>query len=233
MALRLAALGHRVTPHLTARMVRDAAHLDALLAAMARGPISDVFVIGGDASPPRGEYSSAGELLGLIRERTSRIRTIGIAGYPEGHPAIDSPTLARALEEKSKVADYITTQMCFDAEVILNWVRDTRERGITLPVLIGMPGPVDRRRLLEVSMRIGVGPSLAFVRKQRGLRNLLRRPAVAADELFDALTPRVEGRRLRIDGFHYYTFNQLLDTWRWERHKQTEYKEANHELSQP
>ena len=26
-------------------------------------------------------------------------------------------------------------------------------------------------------------------------------------------------RELNIEGFHFYTFNQLVDTWRWEREK--------------
>jgi len=219
LALRLAALGHTVTPHLTARMVRDAAHLDALLAAMARGPITDVFVIGGDASLPQGEYSSAGELLGMVRERASGIRTIGIAGYPEGHPAIDSATLVRALEEKSKVADYITTQMCFDPEAVRRWVTRQRERGITLPILIGMAGKVSRGRLLELSVRIGVGPSLAFLRKQRGLRSLIARSSTA-DRLYDALAPTLDDPRLNIAGFHFFTFNRRIDTWQWQLGKQ-------------
>lgn len=79
---------------------------------------------------------------------------------------------------------------------------------------------VDRRRLLEVSMRIGVGPSLAFLRKQRGLRSLLGRSRVTPDRVYDALLPGLEDRPgLNVTGFHYYTFNQLVDTWKWERQK--------------
>jgi methylenetetrahydrofolate reductase (NADPH) len=109
--------------------------------------------------------------------------------------------------------------MCFDADVLLRWLRSVREQGQELPVQIGMPGAVDRRRLVEVSMRIGVGPSLSFVRKQRGLQALLRRSSSTADKLYDALARRVEDPSLNVAGFHYYTLNQLLDTWSWERHK--------------
>jgi hypothetical protein len=53
----------------------------------------------GDATPRHGPYSSAGELLPEIREHPHRPRRLGIAGYPEGHPLIDSGALADALED--------------------------------------------------------------------------------------------------------------------------------------
>jgi methylenetetrahydrofolate reductase (NADPH) len=218
-AARLAALGHAVTPHLAARAVRDRDHLDRLLGSVSEAGIDDLFVIGGDNGEPAGEFSAAADLLPLIRENPHGVLTIGIAAYPEGHPLIGSDALARVLEQKAPFADYMTTQMCFDAEVLLGWLRTTRAEGLTLPVHIGMPGIVDRRRLLEVSIRIGVGPSVAYVRKQRGLFGLLRRPASTVEKLYDALAPGVDDATLGVDGFHYYTLNQLLDTWEWERSK--------------
>jgi methylenetetrahydrofolate reductase (NADPH) len=219
VARRLTALGHTVTVHVAARMVRDRAHLDELLAKIAEAGVEDVFLIGGDATPPHGPWSSAVDLLPVICEHPQRPATIGIAGYPEGHPLIDSETLARVLEQKSALAGYITTQLCFDAQALVAWIRDTRQRGVDLPVLVGLPGVVNRRRLLAMSLRIGVGPSLAFLRKQRGLRNLIGPSTVTPDRLYDDLAPCVDDRELKIEGFHYYTFNQLMDTWNWEREK--------------
>jgi methylenetetrahydrofolate reductase (NADH) len=217
-ATRLRALGHDVTAHLAARMVRDRAHLDNVLATMADAGI-DAFVIGGDASPPAGPYSSAGEVLPLVHEHPHRPGSIGIAGYPEGHPLIDDATLARVLQEKSALADYVTTQLCFDPDALLAWVRRTREAGVELPVLAGVPGIVDRAKLLEISMRVGVGPSLSFLRKQGGLRGLLRLSGASADRLYDALAPYVDDPELNLAGFHYFTFNRLVATWEWERSK--------------
>jgi methylenetetrahydrofolate reductase (NADPH) len=219
VAGRLHALGHAVTVHLAARMVRDRAHLDALMAGMAAAGVDDVFVIGGDTDPPLGAFASAVELVPLIAAHPERPRTIGIAGYPEGHPLISPAELDEALREKSRFADYITTQMCFDPEALRAWITRQREQGMTLPVLIGMPGKVARRRLLEMSLRIGVGPSLAFLRKQRGLRSLLSRRSTA-DRLYRALAPSLEDQQLNVAGFHFFTFNQLIDTWEWQQRKQ-------------
>jgi methylenetetrahydrofolate reductase (NADPH) len=198
-----------------ARMVRDRGHLDELLDAMGQAE-ADLFLIGGDATPPLGPWSSAVELLPVISEHPQRPSEIGIAGYPEGHPLIDSATLADVLKRKSTLAGYITTQLCFDPEALLAWLRETREGGVTLPVLVGLPGVVDRRRLLEMSMRIGVGPSLSFLRKQRGLRKLLGPSRVTPDRVYDGLAPFLGDRELNVIGFHYYTFNQLVETWKWE-----------------
>jgi methylenetetrahydrofolate reductase (NADH) len=214
---RLRALGHSVTPHIAARMVRDEAHLDALLDGIADADLDGVFLIGGDADP-QGQYESAGELLPLIADHPRRPTTIGIAGYPEGHPLISDEELDAALREKSRLSDYVTTQMCFDSDAVRSWVVRQRENGVGLPVMIGMPGKVKRRRLVEMSARIGVGQSISFVRKQRGIRQLLSRRS-AIDPLYDALLPALGDSQLRIAGFHFFTFNQLVDTWEWYRQK--------------
>jgi methylenetetrahydrofolate reductase (NADPH) len=168
-------------------------------------------VVGGDAPQPLGVYSSAVQLLPLIHEHPSRPRALGIAGYPEAHPLIDPATLDDALEQKLPYADYVTTQLCFEPDSILRFARE-----IDLPVIVGMPGIVDPKRLLEISVKVGVGPSLRYLRKQRGLRRLFRLSG-SADALYDALAPHAGV----IDGFHYFTFNRLLDTWNWERGKRT------------
>jgi methylenetetrahydrofolate reductase (NADPH) len=219
IAGRLHALGHAVTVHVAARMVRDRAHLDALLESMAEAGADDLFLIGGDADPPHGDYASAVELLPLVADHPNRPRKIGIAGYPEGHPLIDDEELERALRDKARLADYVTTQMCFDPKAVRKWIARERKSGLTIPVLIGLPGKVATRRLLEMSVRIGVGPSLAFLRKQRGIRRLLFARS-SVDRLYDGLAATLADPELNVAGFHFFTFNQLVDTWEWEQTKQ-------------
>jgi methylenetetrahydrofolate reductase (NADPH) len=204
VATELCGSGHSVTVHVAARMVRDREHLDALLAGMADACVDDLFLIGGDAERPLGDYASAVDLLPIIAEHPQRPATIGIAGYPEGHPRVADDDLERALREKSRLADYVVTQMCFDAEALQRWI----ERHGELPVFVGMPGRVTRRKLLRMSARIGVGPSVDFLRKQRGLRRLLS-PRSTVDRLY------AEIERLDVAGFQFFTFNELADTWEW------------------
>ena len=213
VACRMRAKGHAVIVHLAARMVRDAEHLDALLARMAAGGVADVFLIGGDGAKPLGSYMSAMDLLPELRAHELAPRTIGVAGYPEGHPLIDETRLDAVLAEKVPLADYMTSQMCFDPSALVRWLERTRERGVSLPLYAGLPGVVDRKRLLEISLRVGVGASVSFIRKQRGLTRLFERGNDHAARLHAAVAPLVGGE-LGIAGLHFYTFNRLVETTR-------------------
>lgn len=204
VATELCGSGHSVTVHVAARMVHDREHLDALLAGMADACVDDLFLIGGDAERPLGDYSSAVDLLPVIAEHPQRPAAIGIAGYPEGHPRVTDDDLEEALREKSRLADYVVTQMCFEPEALQRWI----DRHGELPVFIGMPGRVTRRKLLKMSARIGVGPSVDFLRKQRGVRRLLS-PRSTVDRLYAQI------ERLDVAGFQFFTFNELADTWEW------------------
>ena len=217
-AARVRQLGHSVTVNIAARMVRDRDHLDQLLAGMADAGVEDLFLIAGDIEDPVGDYSSAVELLPLVADHPERPELIGVAGYPEGHPLISDDELERALRAKSRLADYVVTQMCFDAQTLRGWIEREREQGLELPVVIGMPGKVTRRKLVRMATRIGVGPSLDFLRKQKGLRALLSRRSTA-DRLFDGVVPLLDDPRLAVAGFQYFTFNELLQTWEWHQDK--------------
>jgi methylenetetrahydrofolate reductase (NADPH) len=218
-AERLRALGHRVTLHLAARMVRDCGHLDAILARTDAAGIDDLFVVGGDVQEPVGPYSSAGELLEVLSSHPLRPPAIGIAAYPEGHPLIADRELDAALERKAPLATYLVTQICFDADALFTWLAQRRARGIALPLYAGTTGQVDRRRLLEVSVQVGVGPSLRFLRKQRGARRLLRGSGDAVERFHDAIDARRDDPGLGIAGFHFFTFNELVATWRRQQER--------------
>jgi methylenetetrahydrofolate reductase (NADPH) len=214
-AVRLHALGHGVTLHIAARMVRSESHLDEIVTRAHEAGIDDFFVVGGDAPDPLGPYAGAAELLDPLVAHPRRPRVIGIAGYPEGHPFIEQTVLSAALEEKARLADYIATQLCFSKDALLGWLESVRAQGIALPVFVGAVGPIERRKLLEISMRIGVGPSLRFVRKQRGLTRLFRSPFASAARFYDAVAPLVGDPRYGIAGFHFFTFNELIATRNW------------------
>ena len=152
VAERLRGVGHTVTLHVAARMVRGEDHLTEILERTRGCGIDDLFVIGGDAEEPLGPFTAAGELLDVLVEHPLRPATIGIGGYPEGHPLIAPDVLEAALAEKAKVADYVVTQLCFDVRVLRSWLDGVRARGIQQPVLIGAvgtrraaPAPRDRR----------------------------------------------------------------------------------------
>jgi methylenetetrahydrofolate reductase (NADPH) len=214
---RIRALGHGVTAHVAVRMVRDRAHLETVLERAHAAGIDDLFVVGGDEKEPHGPYTGAGEVLEILADHPLRPARIGVGAYPEGHPLIDERTLDDALARKDELADYMATQLCFDTGALLRWLEGVRAKGVTLPLYAGVPGPIDRRKLLEISTKVGVGQSLRFLRKQNGLLSLFRRPGHEAEGLRDALAPLVGDPQLRLAGLHLYTFNELVSTWEWSQ----------------
>ncbi|MEK8174953.1 methylenetetrahydrofolate reductase [Streptomyces sp. M19] len=107
-------------------------------------------------------------LLDVIRSgllQQHGVRRVGMSGYPEGHPRIPRERLWSALEHKAaalaeeNLAGDIITQFGFDADPALTWIENLRERGIDLPVRIGVPGPAGVRRLLSYAARFGWAPA--------------------------------------------------------------------------
>jgi hypothetical protein len=135
---------------------------------------------------------------------------------------------------KAPLADYVTTQMCFDPDAVRRWSDIIRARGVTLPVLIGTPGAVDRIRLVKMALRLGIGASLGFLRKQRGLWHLLGLGRPARERVHDALAACLDDPDRNLVGFHYYTFNQLADTWTRVRERTNGDRRSHHDdQSQP
>ena len=83
---KLTARGYRVIPHLSARLVRDDAHLAEIVARLTACGVDDVFVPAGDADPPAGRFDSALALLDRLAEIGSPFSRVGVTGYPESHP---------------------------------------------------------------------------------------------------------------------------------------------------
>jgi methylenetetrahydrofolate reductase (NADPH) len=214
VATTLAATGYNVVPHLAARTVASRAHLDDALARADDAGVRDVFAIGGDG-PPAGPYPSALALLEAVAESGREFPQVGIAGYPEPHPSIDSETLLAELVEKQSYATYIVTQMCFDPGTIVRWIEVIRERGITLPVYVGVPGAVGLRRLLALGSTIGVGDSIGYLRKHGTLvHSLLRRRGYDPGRFLAELALVGSEPAYGIGGLHVFTFNTVAETQR-------------------
>ena len=219
---RLAGRGLQAVPHISARLVADKEHLKGIVRRLNDLDVKEIFVIGGDAKQPSGPFSSAFELLCAMTDMGHNFEHVGIAGYPEGHPVIEDDTLSRALRDKLPFATYIVSQMCFDPRAIVGWVIDLRRQGIQLPVIVGVPGVVDKKRLFQVSRKIGVGDSARFLKKHTNLMvslfaSLFKSGGYSPDRLVRELAPYVGDRDRNIIGFHVYTFNQIESTEKWRR----------------
>ena len=216
LSARLAKKGFKVVPHIAAKMVRNRSHLREIMARLTDLPIVSIFVPGGDAPRPAGDYTKAVELLRDIAEFDHRLTEIGIASHPEGHPAVSDDILLDEMLKKQEVANYAVTQMCFDAGLIGRWIGDLRARGFTLPIWLGLPSVSDRKTLMTTSLRIGVGNSLRYLKNHgRIAAKLMSSKQYSPDQLLIDLAPFIADDGLNIEGHHIYCFNQVKKAEQW------------------
>jgi methylenetetrahydrofolate reductase (NADPH) len=209
-------LGHRVVPHLAARMVGSKRELREFVVRLGDLGVDDLYVIGGDGDVPQGPYHEAYDVLRAIQDMEHSFVRLGVGCYPEGHPHISADALIDALARKQEYATYMVSQLCFDSDTLLGWIRRTRQSGINLPLRIGLAGPLQARKLVEIALRIGVGSSVKFLTKQHGIVGnlLLGRAYEPLDLLADVVAaPDVDD--LKIEGLHMFSFNQVDLTVDW------------------
>jgi methylenetetrahydrofolate reductase (NADPH) len=217
LAEAMAAAGHEAVPHLSAHMIRDRSHLTELLERCRVAGFREAFVVGGDARD-RGELHDGLALLRAMRELGHPFETIGVPGYPEGHPDITGPRLLEVLLEKQRYASYMTTQMCFNPDAIVAWVAEMRRQGVMLPVHLGTPGVADVAKLMTISARIGIAGSARYLKKNKRLVGQLLTPGkFGPDALLEGLAPTTADPSAKIEALHVFTFNQVAATVEWQQ----------------
>ena len=220
LAERLSKRGYETAPHLSARLVKDEAHLGEILQRLRGSGIRDAFVVAGDAEQPVGKFEGASELLAAMAELGHDLDEVGITGYPESHPFISDADTIKAMYEKEPYATYIVSQISFDTEVVNGWVKRVRRRGVELPIYVGVPGVVSRQKLMRISRGIGLGESARFLRKYGNWFVRFFLPSgYSPDRLVEGLTPSFADPPSKVRGFHIYTFNELGRTEAWRREK--------------
>ena len=134
--------------------------------------------------------------------------SIGVAGYPEKHvDALDAESDLRHLKAKVDAgADYVMTQICYDADRILAFIGRCREAGITVPIIPGIK-PLSTLRHLEILPEtFGVKLPEELVREVKahpdGVREVGTEWAIAQSrELMAAGVPVL----------HYYTMSRTTN----------------------
>jgi methylenetetrahydrofolate reductase (NADPH) len=222
----LVAAGHSVAPHISARMVQTPEHLAAIRQRLAEIGVREIFVVGGDADEP-GRYFDAIEFIAAFIEHDDaegsdqrQVDHIGYTSYPDTHPFITNEQLHDALHAKQRLildsgrTAHVSTQMCFSADQIRTWLRAERASGFTVPVHLGVPGVIDRTKLMTMGVRLGVGTSLRYLSKnKKALGKMMTQRSFEPDQLLKPLAGDLA--ELGIEGIHLYTFNQVAATEAW------------------
>jgi len=207
--------GYTTMPHFPARIIKDKNTLkDWILKYQNEANVYNAFLLGGGVNKPYGEYDSSIQLIESELFDLAGFKKLYIAGHPEGNKDIDpdgsTKNVDEALSWKNKFKDRtdadmaITTQFCFDSKTVINWANDIKDKGIDIPVHIGIAGPAKLQTLLKYSLECGVGASIKILQKRAmDLKKLLLpyRPTSILTELAEY---KSDNPNFNIEKVHFF-----------------------------
>lgn len=213
-------------PHLTC-VCHSEEEIRTILERYAEHGISNILALGGD--PPRSikdydrskdHFQHAIDLVRYIKKFNergihpdSRGFGIGVAGFPEGHPA--TPNRLQEMDYlKAKVdagADYIVTQLFFDNHDFYDFRERCELAGIGVPIIAGIMPITSSKSLLRMA-ELALGARfparlLRAIARCAGDEEYVKRVGVqwATEQCRDLLDNHVRG-------IHFYTLNRSTAT---------------------
>jgi methylenetetrahydrofolate reductase (NADPH) len=209
-------------PHLTC-VCQSEREIDEILTKYAEAGVSNTLALGGD--PPRDiqnydrkldAFQHAAELVTFIRRFNetgvhpdSRGFGIGVAGFPEGHPAtpnrLDEMDFLKAKVDAG--ADYICTQLFFDNHDFYDFRERSEIAGIHVPIIAGIM-PITTLAGMKRMAQLALGARVP-AKLQRAIGRAATDPEAvkrvgihwATEQCRDLLDNQVRG-------IHFYTLNK-------------------------
>ncbi|HVS76348.1 MAG TPA: methylenetetrahydrofolate reductase [Steroidobacteraceae bacterium] len=224
VAIEARAAGFAASPHLVARRLPSEHALRDALARLRAHGVEQALLVAGDLDRPVGPFRSTLDVIATGALQEAGLKRIGVAGHPEGHPAVGPAELLAALRAKqefaarSGIAVHIVTQFGFNPAGVCAWDRMLTQEGITLPVHVGMAGPAPLAKLVKFAIQCGIGTSMSSLLKNMGAVAGLTGFAAGPDEMLLGLVrgcARHPGSRLMQP--HVYSFGGALATADWLR----------------
>jgi methylenetetrahydrofolate reductase (NADPH) len=204
--------GITVVPHQTC-VASTRADVHNIISQYHQAGIKNVLALRGDPPqdeenwrPPADGFEHAIDLVRYIRQNFPTM-SIGVAGFPEGHPEMPNRLLEiEYLKQKVDAgADYIVTQLFFDNRDFYDFCQRCELAGITVPIIAGV---------MPLRNRQGMARMAELAAGARFPAELLRRVYAAADEQeverigTDWATEQVRDLVAnKVRGVHFYTLN--------------------------
>ncbi len=190
--------GFNPVPHFPARSITDETQLKDYISRCKDIGVKQALVIGGSHNQI-GVFDSSIQILetGYFKDLK-----IGIAGHPDGSPDISDSNLEKAMKDKKPYADYIVTQWLLDPQPIIEFISKQ-----TIPVHVGITGPLKITSLIKFANIVGAKNSLNFLKSNFTKALDLMKPRDPND-----LIGKVKSHT---DFFHIYTFGGLKETNKW------------------
>ena len=214
-AKRLKDEGFKVMPHFPARMIKNHAVLNDLISMYQNeAGVDEALLLAGGLPSPAGDYNSSMQLIESGLFDKAGFKRLHVAGHPEGNKDIDpdgsNKNVSEALSWKQEFSNRtdasmaITTQFCFDANVVKKWADTIKGSGIDIPIHIGIAGPAKLQTLLKFSIECGVGASMKVLTKRaRDITKLLL-PYKPTQILSDLANYSAQDSSFNIEQVHFF-----------------------------
>ncbi|CAD2213262.1 methylenetetrahydrofolate reductase (NADPH) [Angomonas deanei] len=193
--------------------------------------IRNILALRGD--PPAGQefkanpdgFTCALDLIKFIKEKYGDHFSISTAGYPEGHPGklddegkITPEDYKKEIEYlKAKVdagARIIITQLFYDADIFIKFVKDCRAAGITVPILPGLL-PVTRyaslQRMVNLCKTYMPPEMKKKVEEVKDDDEAIK--AYGVSQCVEMIN-KIRAADIGVNHFHFYTINDCAQSFR-------------------
>ncbi|CAF3418989.1 unnamed protein product [Rotaria socialis] len=204
--------------HITCYGAKKAAMLEYLYKAKDCG-IRSLLALRGDPhvgeewNPAKSDFRYALDLVKFIRQHFGDYFVICVAGYPQGHP--DSTSYEDDLDYlKEKIdcgADFIITQLFFQAETFIKFESDCRSIGIKCPIIPGIlpiQGYASLRNIVRLAKLDIPKEILACIEPIKDNDEAIRNFGVQA--CLDLCCALLDSGK--VNGLHFYTLNREFAT---------------------
>jgi methylenetetrahydrofolate reductase (NADPH) len=222
-AKRIVDEGFDVMPHFPARIIKDKATLLDWVARYKDVGVRQGLILAGNPAAQVGDFSSSMELL--ESGAFTGFERLHVAGHPEGNKDIDPDGSDRmvmeaarwksAFMERTDAQMAMTTQFCFEAQPVIDWVNRLQAEGIKLPVHIGIAGPAKLQTLIKFAIACGVGPSLRVLQKRAMDVTKLLLP-YEPNEILEALAAhKAANPGFGIEQVHFFPLGGIKTNAQW------------------
>lgn len=214
--------GLTVVAHLTC-VGSTAEETGLILDSYNRAGVHNILALRGD--PPKGsngaeqgsapsrssDFPHAADLVAFIRTRYPHF-SIGVAGFPEGHPATPNrlQEMQYMREKVDAGADYIVTQLFFENRDYRDYVERLRLAGVTVPVIAGIM-PIGSRSGMERMADLAAGSRFPAA-LTRAVQRARDDHAVSRVGTHWATAQVADLLNHQVPGIHLYTLNSSRAT---------------------
>jgi len=214
--------GLNAVPHVPARRIKDRAEVAEVAQKLTKvAGATKMLLIAGDMQAPAGDFASTIPVLETGEFTGAGIKSICMAGHPEGHPHMTVEQQRQFEARKVQLAKEqgfaltFMTQVCFESEPIIQWEKLLRGNGITTPVRPGLAGPASIKTLLRYAKVCGAGASMrALTSGKASLVGKLLTDS-GPEEVVTQLAGSQASGASNFQTAHLFAFGGFLKTCKW------------------